>query len=345
MHHCYQNDIGHDSYVSLDLMLAKVQITLNIDVTAISLRTNTNKYFYLERRGYRGRWIQDPDARCFFERLEPIITKGQIFGESNLFKKIPCGTNLQHEENFRAYYVVPVNLRDNAMGILEVFNHTPIPASLEWITKLTSLADELAAVITNSTAASSLQGASSNQSRNQSIMDGLLQVLSMRDIETEMHSRRTAEMTVQLAKEMGISGGELDHYERGALLHDIGKIAIPDEILLKPAPLTETEWIVMRKHPVFAYELLSGIPFKDQALDIPHYHHEKWDGSGYPDSLQGEEIPLSARVFAVVDVWDSLCTEKPFRPAWSKTKTEEYILSQSDKHFDPEVVKVFLSII
>jgi putative nucleotidyltransferase with HDIG domain len=230
------------------------------------------------------------------------------------------------------------------MGILEVFDHKPFPTSLEWITKLTSLAHEFSAAITTRTNASARQD-TNQQSRNQNIIDGLLQLLSMHDIDTEKHSQRTATMVLRLIREMGGSEGEVDQYKRGALLHDIGKIAIPDAILLKPAPLTELEWEIMRKHPVFAYDFLSNLPFKDQAVDIPHYHHEKWDGSGYPIGLRGEEIPFSARVFAIIDVWDSLCSEKPFRPAWSKTKAREYIIAQSEKHFDPEVVKAFLSII
>ena len=343
MHSSYRNNISSDTYVPLDLMLAKVQATLNIDATALSLRTETDKYFYLERNGHCGKWIPDPDARYFFERLAPVINKGQIIDKLNLFENVPAGTSLPHLENFPAYYAVPVNLSDDAMGILEVFNHEPFPISLDWMTKLTSLADEFVAIISRDARVTTSQDV--GRSRIQNIVDELLQLLSIRDIETEMHSLRTAEMTLQLVTQMGVSGAELEQYEYGALLHDIGKIAIPDDILLKPAPLTETEWIVMRKHPVFAYEFLYKLPFTDQALDIPHYHHEKWDGSGYPSGLRGKEIPFSARAFAIIDVWDSLCSEKPFRPAWSRTKAREYIISQSEKHFDPEVVKLFLSII
>ncbi len=343
MHSSHYNEIGQDTYVPLDLMLAKVQTTLNIDATALSLRTDTNKYFYLERNGHHGKWIPDPDAKQFFERLEPVIKKRQIIDKLHLFEDVPAGTNLQHTEKFPAYYAVPVDLSDDAMGILEVFNHEPFPISLDWMTKLTSLADEFGAVISRKPSTFSLQD--TRQDRLQNLVDELLQILNLRDIETELHSQRSAAMTMELAAAMGISGPELDQYKRGALLHDIGKIAIPNDILLKPAPLTETEWIVMRKHPMFAYEFLSNLPFIDQALDIPHYHHEKWDGSGYPNGLRGEEIPFSARAFAIIDVWDSLCSDKPFRPAWSKTKAKEYIVSQSEKHFDPEVVKAFLAII
>ena len=125
-------------------------------------------------------------------------------------------------------------------------------------------------------------------------------------------------------------------------MHDIGKMGVPDNILLKPGPLTEEEWEIMRKHPQFAYELLTPIDYLHQALDIPYSHHEKWDGTGYPRGLKGEEIPLAARIFAVVDVWDALTSERPYRPAWSREKAIEYIKTQSGVHFDPQVVEVFL---
>jgi HD-GYP domain-containing protein (c-di-GMP phosphodiesterase class II) len=131
---------------------------------------------------------------------------------------------------------------------------------------------------------------------------------------------------------------------RGALLHDIGKMGIPDEILQKPGPLSEDEWEIMRKHPLYAYELLIEIPYLQPALDIPYYHHEKWDGSGYPYGLRGEEIPLAARIFAIVDVWDALCSDRPYRKAWVCRQALEYIQGQAGKHFDPRLVTEFLKL-
>jgi HD-GYP domain-containing protein (c-di-GMP phosphodiesterase class II) len=126
------------------------------------------------------------------------------------------------------------------------------------------------------------------------------------------------------------------------LLHDIGKMGVPDKILFKPGPLTEEEWKVMHRHPQFAHDLLAPIAHLAQALEIPYCHHEKWDGTGYPRGLQGDQIPLAARIFAVVDVWDALTSDRPYRPAWTKKKTLEYIKEQSGHHFDPNVVDVFL---
>ncbi len=141
---------------------------------------------------------------------------------------------------------------------------------------------------------------------------------------------------------MGIPERKLEHIRRGALLHDIGKMATPDAILLKKGSLTEDEWKVVKMHPIQGRNMLQGIPFLKPALEIPYGHHERWDGSGYPEGLCREEIPLAARIFAVVDVWDALTSDRPYRPAWPENQALEYIRDQSGKLFDPQVVEVFL---
>jgi HD-GYP domain-containing protein (c-di-GMP phosphodiesterase class II) len=167
----------------------------------------------------------------------------------------------------------------------------------------------------------------------------------MRDKNTEGHSERVTEMTLQLARILSVGDEDMEHIRRGALLHDMGKIGIPDSILLKPGSLNEEEWEVMRTHPIRSYELLSPIPYLRPALEIPYCHHEKWDGSGYPRGLKGEEIPLSARIFAIVDVYDALMSDRPYRPAWTKERALDHIREQSGKHFDPKVVEAFFHLI
>lgn len=174
---------------------------------------------------------------------------------------------------------------------------------------------------------------------------GWARALELRDIETEGHSQRVTKMTVRLAREMGISEEEIEHIRRGARLHDVGKMGISDNILLKPGPLTEEEWALMRLHPLYAVEMLASIDFLTPALDIPRSHHEKWDGSGYPDGLKGEQIPVAARIFAVVDVYDALTSDRPYRKAWSEDEALAYIREQAGAHFDPDVVKTFLTFI
>jgi putative two-component system response regulator len=176
-------------------------------------------------------------------------------------------------------------------------------------------------------------------------IEGWSLAMDLRDKETEGHSRRVAQMTIKLAESLGIHGEELSSIRRGALLHDIGKLGIPDAILLKSDKLNEHEWSLMKQHPQLAYDMLYPIEYLRPALDIPYCHHEKWDGTGYPRGLKGEDIPLSARLFAVVDVWDALTSDRPYRQAWGRDQTLNYILEQSGKHFDPKVVDIFSKVI
>jgi HD-GYP domain-containing protein (c-di-GMP phosphodiesterase class II) len=176
-------------------------------------------------------------------------------------------------------------------------------------------------------------------------IEGWAHALEIRDKETEGHSRRVASLTAEVASHFGFDEIELEHIRRGVILHDIGKMGIPDEILHKPGPLNEGEWAIMRKHPVFAHDMLKDIEYLRPALSIPHYHHERWNGTGYPEGLKGKAIPMEARIFAVVDAWDALTSDRPYRDAWSREKTRQYLLDQAGKEFDPQVVEVFMQLI
>src|SRR5215207_693892 len=176
-------------------------------------------------------------------------------------------------------------------------------------------------------------------------IEGWVMALDLRDRETEGHTQRVSEMAIRLARELGCSDEELLHIRRGALLHDMGKMGIPDEILQKPGPLTEDEWDIMRRHPLYAYQMLSPIVYLNQALSIPYYHHERWDGTGYPHGLKGEEIPLFARLFAVVDVWDALSSDRPYRKRVPPKEVAEYIENEAGRLFDPYIVERFLPLI
>jgi putative two-component system response regulator len=173
-------------------------------------------------------------------------------------------------------------------------------------------------------------------------IEGWSHAMDLRDRETEGHSRRVTELTLQLAKAFGMSDEQLTHIRHGALLHDMGKLGVPDSILHKPDKLTPEEWDIMRKHPQFAYDMLYPIEYLRMALDIPFCHHEKWDGTGYPRGLKNNEIPLAARIFAVVDVWDALISDRYYRPAWKNEDALAYIRQQSGTHFDPQIVDLFL---
>jgi|CXWL01.1.fsa_nt_gi PAS domain S-box-containing protein len=176
-------------------------------------------------------------------------------------------------------------------------------------------------------------------------IEGWVRALDLRDRETEGHTQRVTELTLKVAATLGFTEEELSHIRRGALLHDMGKMAIPDEILQKPGPLNETEWEKMRRHPTYAYDMLSPIAYLHRALEIPFYHHERWDGSGYPHGLKGEDIPLVARLFAIVDVWDALSTDRPYRKKMPRSEVIKYLRDNSGKLFDSKLVEVFMSVI
>ncbi|MFZ5856868.1 MAG: HD-GYP domain-containing protein [Chloroflexota bacterium] len=176
-------------------------------------------------------------------------------------------------------------------------------------------------------------------------IEGWSRAMDLRDQETEGHTQRVTALTVRLAQAYGIAPSDIVHVRRGALLHDIGKLGVPDAILHKPGALTDEEWVEMRKHPTLAFEMLDSIEYLRPAIEIPYCHHEKWDGTGYPRGLKGAEIPVPARMFAVVDVWDAVTTDRPYRAAWDKKKAMQYIQEQSGKHFDPDMVELFINVI
>jgi putative nucleotidyltransferase with HDIG domain len=176
-------------------------------------------------------------------------------------------------------------------------------------------------------------------------LEGWSRALEIRDKETEGHSQRVTELTLRLGRACGLRGEDLEYLYRGALLHDIGKMAIPDAILTKKGALNDEEWAVMRTHPKIAYDMLSEISFIQPALVIPASHHEKWNGEGYPSGLRGEEIPLPARIFAVVDVWDALLSDRPYRKAWTKEQALQYLKDQSGQQFDPAIVSRFIALV
>jgi HD-GYP domain-containing protein (c-di-GMP phosphodiesterase class II) len=250
------------------------------------------------------------------------------------------------QEGFICYLGVPLIAKGEIKGVLELFHRSPLLTTNEWEGFLDTLATQLAISIDNSQMFDNLQRSNLELTLSyDATIEGWAKTLELRDQETQGHSERVTAMTVKLARAMGMIEKELIHIRRGALLHDVGKIGIPDSILQKPDQLDEEERQVMENHPALAYNVLSGSVFLEKALDIPYCHHEKWDGTGYPRQLMGDEIPLSARVFAIIDVYDALRSKRPYRDAWSKAKTIKYIKKQSGSHFDPKVAEVFLGLV
>jgi len=246
-------------------------------------------------------------------------------------------------EGFVTYVGVPLLAKDQVLGVFEIFHRSLLNLEPEWLDFLESLATQAAIAIDNAQLFDNLQHSNEELAlAYDTTLEGWAKTLELRDQVTEGHSQRVTEMTVNLARSMGINELDIIHIRRGAWLHDIGKMGIPDEILKKPGPLSDDEWTIMRQHPVYAHDLLIPIIFLRSAVDIPYCHHEKWDGSGYPRGIVGDQIPIGARIFSVVDVYDALTSDRPYRRAWPHTQALEFILTQTGKHFDPEVVQAFL---
>ena len=253
---------------------------------------------------------------------------------------------LMVSEGYVAGVCAPLVSRGEVKGVLQVFNLKPIQADAGWLSFLDILSGQAAIATENATMFENLQ--SSNQSLKiayDAVLEGWMRAVDFHDPEAQQHNRRVANLALNLAEALQLSPEDCGNIRRGALLHDVGTLGVPDQILHKEGPLTPDEWQVVRQHPRFALELLSSIPFLDKALEIPSAHHELWDGSGYPRGLKGEAIPLAARIFAVVDVWDVLQTTRPYRPAWTREQASQWILSEAGKSFDPAIVKQFLRLV
>jgi len=249
------------------------------------------------------------------------------------------------KESIQVYLATPLIARGEVKGVLEIFQRDPLKVTPDWFNMLEMIANQFAIAIDNSLLLESLDRRNTEITlAYNATIEGLSRALELRDRETEGHTRRVAELTLRLAEKINIPEEQRVHMERGALLHDVGKMGIPDDILRKPGKLTSQEWEIMKHHPLYAYNILSQIEYLKPALDIPLYHHEHWDGSGYPYGLTGEAIPLAARIFAVVDVYDALTSDRPYRTAWPKEQALEYIKSQSGQYFDPLILQTFLSL-
>jgi HD-GYP domain-containing protein (c-di-GMP phosphodiesterase class II) len=230
--------------------------------------------------------------------------------------------------------------------VLEIYHRSILKPAEDWFEFLATLAGQTAVAIDSASLLHDLQLSNMELTMAyDAAIESWSRALELSGRENLEHSQRVADQTVQVARLLRVEEKDLNDIRRGALLHDIGKLVIPEAILNKPGPLDEHEWEITRLHPRQAYELLTPIRNLAEALDIPLYHHERWDGSGYPDGLHGRQIPLAARIFAVVDVYDALLSPRPYRPAWTKEAARAYLQEQSGKLFDPAVVEVFLQVI
>jgi PAS domain S-box-containing protein len=337
---------GTDLRLTLSVLLEHVASQLQVDAADVLL---LNQYT-LTLEHTAGRGFHTPAAERAHIRLGESLA-GRAALERRAVQAVdpaqmqesPQLAALQAVEGFVAYHAVPLIAKGQVVGVLEVFHRSPLAVGPDWLDLLETLAGQAAIAIENAQLFDHLQRSNLDLAlAYDATIEGWSHALDLRDKETKGHTLRVTEQTMRLARALGIADAELVHIRRGALLHDIGKMGVPDGILLKPGPLSEEEWVLMRRHPQLAYDLLAPIDYLRPALDIPLCHHERWDGTGYPRGLAGEQIPLVARLFAVVDVWDALRSDRPYRKAWTEEKTLEHIRSSAGTHFDPKVVELFL---
>ncbi len=338
-----------DIRLSLNVLLDQTVQQLGVDAAAVLLlNPHSLSLEHAAGRGFRtGAILSAPvrlgeglSGRAALER-KTLIERRVSLSDGGVMRQ-----NFIAAEGFESYIAVPLVAKGHVRGVLEVFHRSPLAPDAEWLDFLETLASQAAVAVDNAELFQHMQRANIDLAlAYDTTLEGWSRALELRDKETEGHSQRVTALTVRLARAMGLSEEEIVHIRRGALLHDIGKMGIPDAILLKPGPLTPEEREVIKQHPGYAYVLLKPIPFLRPALDIPYYHHERWDGTGYPRGLAGDEIPLAARMFAVVDVYDAVTSNRPYQTAWPLEKACALLAEEAGRHFDPEVVAAFLRIL
>ena len=335
-----------DLDLALQVLLDQVTTQLRVDAaTILLLEPATQSLTFAAERGFRSKAITRARLRVGEGLAGRAVQERRIINVANLPEspELLVHSPLLSGEEFVAFFAVPLIAKSQIQGVLNIFHRSPLDPNPEWLEFLEILAGQAAIAIDNATLFKDLQHSNQNLAlAYDATLEGWSRALDLRDKETEGHTQRVVELTDRLARVMGVAPTELVHIRRGALLHDIGKMGIPDSILLKPGPLTSAEWEIMRQHPVYAYDLLSPVAYLRPALEIPYGHHEKWDGTGYPRGLKGVQIPLAARIFAAVDIWDALCSNRPYRAAWPEDKVRAYLQSLAGNHLDPTVVPIFL---
>ncbi len=333
----------------INQILGLIRKTLNLDVVMVSLFENEHQYlrlFGIDGSGFDSSLlgVTFTGNRLIRKALETNQLVSQLRNKKFNFQDLRY--RLDTELNFEQYMVVPLMVKGEVLGVLEVLAEKSVCHGQDCREFLQTMAVQLAIALDNANLANQKEIAfEALQNSYEATIEGWALALEMRDKETAGHSKRVVELTLELAKRMGFSNEECTHLRRGVRLHDIGKMSIPDRVLLKPGSLNEEEWEIMKQHPVYAYNLLKEIPYLLPALDIPYCHHERWNGSGYPRGLRGEEIPIGARIFAVVDIWDALTSDRPYRAAWSTQKTVTYLKEQAGILVDPQLVDLFLQIL
>lgn len=348
----HEIDLAINSVMNLDLLLfillSHITSQLHVDAGDIlQLDPAEKRLEFRTGIGFRTKEAFNYHEPIGNDLISQALKKNKIVYVSDVtLPEAVVSDRIQHlqEEDFKAHIVAPIIIKNEIKGVLELFHRRPFDPDSDWLNFLDTLVGQTAIAMDSAMMFEDLVRTNKKLAEAyDATIEGWAMALDLRDMETTNHTKRVAEITVRLARQMGIDDEQLIHIRRGALLHDIGKLSVPDHVLFKPGSLAPEELEIMQRHPQQAFEMLYPIEYLRPALDIPYSHHEKWDGTGYPRGLKGEEIPFPARIFAVADVFDALTSERPYRKAWLPAQALTWIYEQAGKHFDPKVVGVFLS--
>lgn len=338
-------DVG----LALDIFLEQVQADLSIEAAGVLLfDEHAGTLQPTAARGFGGEVARDTlteigEGLAGYAALEQRTVYVQDLQADERWGSVVAP---EHQRDFVAYWAVPMLTKGHLQGVIELYAKRAFVPDAEWFEFLETFADQGAIAVESVLLFRSLERSNVElQLAYDKTIEGWAYALDLKDEETAGHSQRVTQMTVRLAQRVGVDQRELIHIQRGALLHDIGKMGVPDSVLLKRGPLSDEERKLIEQHTVYAYELLSPIDFLRPAIDIPYAHHERWDGTGYPRGIAGEEIPLAARIFAIVDVYDALTSERPYRQAWSREDTLDYIRDHAGSQFDPALVEAFFDMV
>lgn len=333
-----------DVNVTLNVLLDQVTTILDVDAASVLL---VDRFFgelrFAQGRGFRNRQIQDTAVSIGDGLPGRVVSQGRTLYVADLQQgEHATRRDSMAAEEFRTYHGIPLIAKGVTKGVLELFHRSTFEPTADWTDFVHAVATPAAIALDNAQLFDDMQQANADLEHAYTrTLEGWARTLELRDHETGGHSERVVALSRALGRQVGFNAETLADLKRGALLHDLGKVAIPDAVLLKPGPLTDEEWLIMRKHPEYGYRLLADIPYLSEAVKVTYSHHERWDGTGYPLGLKGDQIPVLARVFSLADVYDALRSERPYKKAWARDDVTAYIRDESGRLFDPDMVAAF----
>ncbi|MBI1785586.1 GAF domain-containing protein [Candidatus Sumerlaeota bacterium] len=337
-----------DLRVTLNVILDQVTMQLGVDAADVLLLNPSTKMLDLTAgRGFQAEELIRGHFRLGsgLSGQAALLRRNIQVADLHAHKDDPERREMFAREKFVAYLGLPLIAKGQVKGVLELFHRAPLDPDPDWVEFMEALAGQAAIAVDNASLFDDLQQDNTKLSfAYESTLEGWARTLDARNRRPVGHSQKLSHLAMQLAREVGLPDTDLITIRRGALLHDVGMLGVPEPILFKAEPLTTAEKEAIARHPALAFEWLSPVLYLRSALDIPHAHHEKWDGSGYPRGLGGEAIPLAARIFAVVDVWLALQSDRPDRKAWTEKQAREYLLAEKGKQFDPRIVDSFFNL-